>query len=203
MSVKLYYPATQRNTGPLLEALSDVFRDCKRVLEIASGSGEHLEHFAPQFPSCRFVPSDLDAQCLASIDARVKECPTRNIDTPVELDVTSDAWPSGPFDAVFNANMVHIAPWAACEGLMRGVAGCLRPEGLLCLYGPFSRGGKHTAPSNADFSEDLKRRNLSWGVRDLDDVTLEAEQNGLALARVINMPANNLTVLFRAKSSRT
>ncbi|TPV95683.1 MAG: DUF938 domain-containing protein [Myxococcales bacterium FL481] len=197
MSAKLYYPATSRNREPLLEAVHEVFAASTRVLEVASGSGEHLEFIAPHFPNCHFVPSDIEPKCLDSVAERARECPSNNIATPVRLDASDGPWPNGPFDAVFNANMIHIAPWAACQGLLAGAAQCLRPGGYLCLYGPFMRSGSHTAPSNAAFSEDLQRRDSRWGVRDLDEVERAAVPHGLELAWVKPMPANNFTVAFR------
>lgn len=179
-----------------------MFASSQRVLEIASGSGEHVEYFAPQFPNCRFYPSDIEDECLRSIAARSHECDTKNIATPSHVDVTRDDWSTGndwpdePFDLIFSANMIHIAPWQACEGLMRGAPRHLRPGGWLVLYGPFMREGVHTAPSNEAFSADLQRRNPSWGVRDIEVVTREAASHGLTRTRVVEMPANNLTVFF-------
>ncbi|MEE9385006.1 MAG: DUF938 domain-containing protein [Nannocystaceae bacterium] len=200
MTEKLFYPAASRNRAPLLDALRDTLHDCEQVLEVASGSGEHVEHLAAAFPRCTFHPTDIADECLASLLSRAGECATGNIATPARLDVTEGTWPEGPFDAVLNANMIHISPWACCEGLLRGASAVLRPGGHLCLYGPFRRAGRPTAPSNERFSNSLRARDPRWGVRVLEDVVRSATPHGLALVRVTDMPANNLTVLFQRTS---
>ena len=115
----------------------------------------------------------------------------------MDLDVTVDPWPITEADAVFSANMIHIAPWQCCQGLMAGAGRILRPGSVLVLCGPFMRGGEHTAPSNAQFDASLKSRDASWGIRDLDDVTACAQEAGLTRQEIIEMPANNLTVIFK------
>ena len=194
---RLDYPATNRNREPILAVLRQVLPQSGTLLEIASGSGQHAAFFASAFPSLRWQPSDLDSALFDSIAAWTSDL--EQVAAPIQIDTTTVDWPISAFDAVFCANMIHIAPWEACLGLLDGVSTRLRPGGPLCLYGPFSRGGVHTAPSNAEFHDSLRRRNPSWGVRDLDIVAKEAARRDLALDRVFEMPANNLTVVFRRR----
>ncbi len=122
-----------------------------------------------------------------------------NLRPALDLDVTGDTWPVTEAAAVFSANMIHIAPWDCCEGLLAGAGRILSPNGVLCLYGPFKIGGRHTAPSNESFDQSLRARDPAWGVRDLDDVVQAAEAHGLALTETVAMPANNLTVVFHRR----
>lgn len=195
---RLDYPATRRNREPILTVLREVLPESGTVLEIASGSGQHVAHFAAALPNLSWQPSDRDPKLLASIAAWSEAL--SNVCDPIVLDVISSHWPIARCDAVVCANMIHIAPWQACVGMFDGVARTLVGEGPLCLYGPFKRGGIHTAPSNEAFDASLRERDPDWGVRDLDDVAKVANDRGFALDRVIAMPANNLTVVFRRKS---
>jgi hypothetical protein len=192
---RLDYPATQRNREPILAVLREVLPANGTVLEIASGSGQHVAHFAEALQNLRWQPTDIDVSVLPSIAAWTSHL--GNVEPPALLDVTSDDWPLARFEAAICANMIHIAPWVACLGLLDGVSKRLGPAAPLCLYGPFKRGGAHTAPSNAAFDESLRARNADWGVRDLDEVVQEARLRGLSLDRVFEMPANNLSVVFR------
>jgi SAM-dependent methyltransferase len=167
------------------------------VLEVASGSGEHAAYFAKELPLLTWQPSDPDPDALASIAAHGAAVQRSNLRPPLHLDVTAAAWPLERADAVLCCNMIHIAPWAACEGLIAGAARILAPGGVLYLYGPYKVGGRHTAPSNAAFDADLRTRNPQWGIRDLGAVTTLAENAGLALTETVAMPANNLSVVFR------
>jgi hypothetical protein len=177
--------------------LRDVLAERGTVLEVASGTGEHVVHFAAAFPQLAFQPSDPDPDALASIEAWRAEAGLGNVLAPVRLDAAADEWPVDRADAILCINMVHISPWAATVGLMRG-AGRLLPEGgPLVLYGPYRRMGVPTAPSNEAFDESLRSRDPEWGLRKLEDVTAEAQANGLALERIVEMPANNLTAVFR------
>lgn len=194
------YPATRRNRDAILTVLREVLPASGTVLELASGSGQHVAHFAAALPHLHWQPTDRDPDLFASIAAWTEGL--ANVAEPLPLDVISNDWPIGRCDAVMCANMIHIAPWQACLGLLDGVARTLdreRPEAPLCLYGPFKRGGVHTAPSNESFDASLRERDPRWGVRDLDDVAKEANDRGFALDRVIDMPANNLTVVFRRR----
>ncbi|MBX2803017.1 MAG: DUF938 domain-containing protein [Myxococcales bacterium] len=194
--MKLDFPATQRNRGPLLEVLQEHLGPKGVILEVASGSGQHAAAFAPSFPEWTWVPSDLDPRHLASIDAWCASLPT--VRPALSLDVLQP-WPVGRADAVFCANMIHIAPWACTEALLVGSARVLHQGGLLLLYGPFRRDGAHTSPSNASFDESLRSRDPEWGVRDLEAVVDIAAGVGLHVERVHAMPANNLTVVFRTQ----
>ncbi len=167
------------------------------VLEIASGTGEHAVHFARQFPNIVWQPSDPDPEALSSIEAWRQEAGDANLLQPFQLDVSAEAWPLGRADAIVCINMVHISPWAAAEGLMRGAGQVLGSGGLLYLYGPYRQAGVETAPSNEAFDFSLKSRNPEWGLRYLEDVAAEAALHGFALEKVVPMPANNLSVLFR------
>jgi SAM-dependent methyltransferase len=198
---RLRYPATARNREPILAVLREHLPPTGIVLEIASGSGEHVVHFAKAFPALSFHPSDPEPGARASIDAWAAHEGLTNVARAMPLDVTAATpWPLARADVILCINMIHISPWAATQGLMRGAASVLAPGGLLYLYGPYKQGGGHTAPSNEAFDADLRARNPAWGVRDLETVTAEAEAVGLKPAAVIAMPANNLSVLFRKPS---
>lgn len=198
--MKRDYPATSRNKGPILEVLKRWLPPEGVVLEIASGSGQHVSWFASQLPGLIWQPSDGDLACLASIEAwRVDEGVQDHVRPPLHLDVTAHPWPDQEVDAVFCANMIHIAPWSAAQALAQGAGRCLRPGGLLILYGPFKVNGTHTAPSNQEFDADLRRRNTDWGVRDLDDFDALAQRAGLDHLETSPMPANNLCVIWRKR----
>lgn len=176
--------------------LRRLWQDPGRVLEIASGTGEHAVHFAKHMPHLVWQPSDLDAAAIASITAWRDHAALPNLEPPVVLDVCAQPWPGGTPTGIFCANMIHIAPWSCTLGLMDGAARLLADGGLLVLYGPFAIDRTHTAPSNASFDEDLRRRDPSWGVRDLVEVTRAATSAHLTERERIEMPANNLIVVF-------
>lgn len=190
-----------RNTAPLLERLRAHLPGRGRVLEIASGSGEHAVAFARALPGIDWTPSDPSAEARASIAAWRDAADLPNLAAPLALDATdATSWPEGEglFDAVVCINMVHISPWAATVGLVAGAARVLRnPGGLLCLYGPYREADVPLAPSNAAFDESLKARDPDWGLRALEDVVQLAESAGLAFTLRNAMPANNLCLLFR------
>lgn len=192
-----FSPAAERNQDPILAALSGMLAPDASVLEIASGTGQHAAHFAAARPGWHWWPSDAQAEALPAIAARCAGL--ANVAAPVRLDVTADPWPewATPFDAVFCANMLHIAPWPCCRALMAGAARSLRPGGLLVLYGPFIVDGEPTAASNLAFDADLRRRNAQWGLRHLGEVLIEAVQAGLAPECRLEMPANNLLLGLR------
>ena len=195
MTEKLSFPSADRNKDPILEVLARVLPANASVLEIASGSGQHAVHFAGQLPGVTWQPSDVDPERRASVRIWREESGLGNILDPVAVDVTEPEWNVGTFDAVFNSNLIHISPWECCLGLLAGARRHLRPGGLLIIYGPFKIGGGHTAPSNRAFDEDLRSRNPRWGVRDLEAV--EEAADGFDLEERIEMPANNLTLVFR------
>ncbi len=194
---RLYRPHVVRNREPILEVLRRILPAQGLVLEVASGSGEHAVHFARALHSLTWRPTDPDSDALASIVAHRAAASVPNLLSPLELDVTAKTWPVAHADAVVCCNMIHIAPWSACEGLIVGAARVLPVGGVLYLYGPYKISGRHTAPSNAAFGAELQARNPQWGIRDLDDVTVLAKRSGFALAETVPMPANNLSVIFR------
>jgi hypothetical protein len=167
------------------------------VLEVASGSGEQSLAFARAFPKLLWQPSDPDPAALASIEAWLGSEALFNILPPVELDAGAAGWPIASAEAIVCINMVHISPWEATLGLMRGAGRVLDPGAPLYLYGPYRQQGVPTAPSNEAFDESLKARNPEWGLRNLEDLVAEAGANALALEHVVQMPANNLSLVFR------
>jgi SAM-dependent methyltransferase len=197
---RLQAPAAERNRGPILEVLRRVLPPRGTVLEVASGAGQHVTHFAAALPDLVWQPSDRDPENFDSIAAWVEHTGVANVLPPLVLDVTAEPWPVATVDAIFNANMIHIAPWRACAGLLRGAGQHLAAGGVLVTYGPYRVGGAHTAPSNAAFDADLRARDPSWGVRDLEAVVELAASRGLTLAERVAMPANNLTLVFRRGS---
>lgn len=190
------YPAPERNKGPILEVLQRVLPARGTVLEIASGTGQHIVHFAQALPAITWLPSDPEPDHRASIVARTVAAGLTNIAPPLALDVRQRPWPVQA-DAIVCINMLHIATWEAGQALLSGAGRLLPANGVLYLYGPYRREGRDTAPSNADFDADLRRRNPEWGVRNLEDVQQYAAGAGLALQEVVPMPANNFSVVFR------
>ncbi len=193
-------PSTARNKAPIFSVLQRVLPESGTVLEIASGSGEHGVDFAPRLPNHRWQPTDISEEALASISAWRRACSAANLLDPLALDVMDrDVAAKIPADdvcAVVCINMIHISPWETCEALMKLAGGVLPAGGILYLYGPYRMNGEHTAPSNENFDEWLRLQNVSWGVRDLDDVKKCAHGNGLAFSESVDMPANNLSVVF-------
>jgi SAM-dependent methyltransferase len=193
---KLTWAAPERNKEPVLTVLQRVLPATGTLLELASGTGQHAVHFARNLPSWTIQPSDIDAENLASIQAWASEANLPNLRFPIELDVCDVDWNVAALGAIFNANMIHIAPWHVTLGLIRGAARHLVPGGLLVMYGPFRVGGQHTALSNETFDDTLRQRDVRFGVRDLEAVVSVAEQHGLTLQERIEMPANNQVLVF-------
>jgi hypothetical protein len=194
---RLIAPATARNREHITKVLRQHLPCQGLVLEVASGSGEHIVHFANSFsPDLTFQPSDPDAGARASIDAWVHLTGVSNVLPSIALDASADLWPIQRADVVICINMIHIAPWEAAIGLVRGAARLLPANGLLYLYGPYRRDGRHTAPSNEAFDGSLRSQNQKWGVRDLEAVVELAEQHGFARPLIEEMPANNLSLIF-------
>lgn len=186
---RLVFPATERNREPILAVLTRLLPPRGLVLEVASGSGEHAAYFAARL-DVTWQPSDPDPTHRASIDDWCAGlCPPA-----LALDAAKP-WPIDRADAVFCANMVHIAPWEACLGLLAGAAAVLAPGAPLVMYGPFQRHGAHTSPSNEAFDASLRARNPAWGVRDLDQIAALA--TAFRLDEVVAMPSNNFTAVFR------
>jgi SAM-dependent methyltransferase len=200
MAELLTSAAAERNKEPILRVLESVLPSSGRVLEIASGTGQHVCFFAAALPALRWQPTELDGPSRDAMAARIQECRLSNIDAPFALDVHEPRWPVGDdLDAILCINMIHISPWSSTLALFAGAARHLRPGGLLVTYGPYLEAGS-AVQSNLDFDASLKRRNAHWGVRDLDEVTRAATAYGLARHQVVRMPANNLSVVF-AKSA--
>ncbi len=196
-ATRRFAPAAARNRDPILDVLRPLLPAAGTVLELASGTGEHIVHFARAVPHLTWQPSDPSPEARASIAAWIAAEALANVRSPLDLDASAPAWPLGTVDAVLCINMVHISPWAATEGLMRGAAAHLVDGGLLYLYGPFRRADVPTAPSNEAFDADLRRRDPRWGLRDLETVRETAAAHGLRFEAIAEMPANNLSVIFR------
>ncbi len=194
---RLEYPATLRNRDAILDVLRGVLPTSGLVLEVASGSGEHAVHFARAFPDLTFQPSDPEDDALQSIAAWTQDSALSNVRSPLMLDASSDHWPVTAADAVLCINMIHISPWQATKGLIRRSAKLLRTGAPLYLYGPYRRADVITAPSNEAFDASLKARNPEWGLRDLETVAALARTEGFSAPTVTEMPANNLSVVFR------
>ena len=187
-----FSPSAARNCGPIREVLTRVLPKKGIALEIGSGTGEHVISFAKALPG-------LDSASRASIKAWSATEGLANVRAPVAIDVREGVWgveDDAPFDAMISLNMVHIAPWEAALGLLAGAGRLLRPDGVLVFYGPFMLGGIHTSASNAAFDADLKRRDPRWGVRDVDELVGEAAPHGLELLELVEMPVNNLSLVF-------
>jgi cyclopropane fatty-acyl-phospholipid synthase-like methyltransferase len=188
--------AAERNKDPILTVLESVLPPTGSVLEIASGTGQHVCFFAAELPGIRWQPTEPDAPHREAIEARVRKAGLTNIAAPIALDVHEPRWPvEASYDAVICINMVHISPWSATNALCLGAARHLRTGGKLILYGPYLEQGTAVA-SNLDFDATLKRRNQQWGLREIDEVTRTAALHGLQRKQIVRMPANNLTLVF-------
>jgi hypothetical protein len=200
---RLFSPSAARNREPITDVLRGVLPSRGLVLEIASGSGEHVAHFAAQFPQLTFAPSDASAKARDSIEAWIAATGAQNIHPPLSLDAAQAPWPLERAEAVICINMVHISPWPATQGLFAGAARILPAGAPLYLYGPYKRGGVHTAPSNAAFDASLRAEDPSWGVRDLKAVADLGRDAGFEGPEIIEMPANNLSLVFRRLATAT
>ncbi|CAM3347187.1 DUF938 domain-containing protein [Cupriavidus taiwanensis] len=190
-------PATERNREPILAVLRQVLPASGTVLEIASGTGQHAVHFAAALPGIIWQPSDPDAAARASIAAWIAHAGVANVRAPLALDVCRQPWGIDAAAAVVCINMIHIAPWAAAEALFAGAGKLLGPGGVLFLYGPYRRGGAHTAPSNAAFDAQLRATDPDWGVRDMEAVIALGTAQGLRCDEPVPMPANNFCLVLR------
>ena len=203
LAQKKYAPATDRNRKHILAVLKDCLPNHGTLLEIASGSGQHAIYFMENMPGHYWQPSDPDLASRNSINAWWWEVQLNNILPPLDIRTDDDVWPVEtvapplPISAIVCINMIHIAPWTATIGLMKGAERILPKDGILYLYGPYRIDGAHTAPSNELFDISLRSRNPDWGVRDLEEVTKLAESHGLSLIKTVTMPANNLSVIFQ------
>jgi hypothetical protein len=192
-----YAPATARNRDFILDVLRDVLPATGTILEVASGPGEHITHFARNLPSLVFQPSDPEPDALLSVAAWVKAANVANARAPIVLDASQSFWPIASADGIICINMIHISPWDATVGLIRGAGAILPPGSPLYLYGPYKRKGFATAPSNEASDRNLRDRNPTWGLRDLEAVAAIAQSVGFLALAVTEMPANNLSVVFR------
>lgn len=192
-----FAPATARNRVPILDVLRRVLPATGKVLEIASGSGEHAVFFAEHLPGLSWIPSDPDPGNRQSVAAWIAHAGLANVRAALDLDVLDEPWPISAVDAMVAINMVHISPWPATLALLDGAASRLAPSAPLFLYGPYKIGGAHTAPSNAAFDERLRAEDPRWGVRDVEAVVDAAGARGFALRETVTMPANNLSLVFR------
>lgn len=199
MDQRSFSPSTARNREPILNVLQRVLAAKAKVLELASGAGEHAAFFARAMPGWSWRPSDPDAGARASIAAWIEIESLSNVLAPAAIDVCADAWgveDEAPYDALVCINMIHISPWEATLGLMAGAARLLRAGGVLYTYGAYKSGGAHTAPSNETFDAWLKQRDARFGVRGVEDVERAAQARGLRLHEIVEMPANNLSLVF-------
>ena len=193
-----FSPAAERNKQPILEALQLVLPAQGRLLEIASGTGQHAAWFAAGLPGWQWQPTDFEASALLAIRAWTQEAGVTNVQAPMRLDVLTKPWPveEATFDAIYCANMLHIAPWTTCAALMQGAARHLTPEGMLITYGPYLEDGVPTSPGNRSFDASLRAENPAWGIRRREDVADEARRASLVLRERRAMPANNLLLLW-------
>ncbi|MEE2996800.1 MAG: DUF938 domain-containing protein [Pseudomonadota bacterium] len=191
-----HFPATERNRDAIADVLSQILPAAGTVLEIGSGSGEHVFYFSKLFPDLTWQPSDPDPLNLQSIRAWGDFAARANLQLPLSINASDITLPIESAVAIICINVIHISPWDATEGLMRNASRLLPPGGPLYMYGPYKIGGTHTAPSNEAFDRSLRDQNKTWGVRDLDSVVAEAQKNGLAFTQRVEMPANNQSLLF-------
>jgi SAM-dependent methyltransferase len=195
-------PAAERNQAPILAQLQALLAPAGAALEIASGTGQHAAHFAAALPGWTWQPTDQHATHFGSISGWAAQVGARNVSAPLRLDVLQSPWPSeGPafgaaFDLIYCANMLHIAPWACCAGLMHGTARHLAPGGHLVTYGPYLEDGVPTAPGNLSFDASLRAQDANWGIRRIEDVAAVAAEAGLQLAARHALPANNLLLVW-------
>jgi len=193
--------AAERNQAPILAVLERELPRSGLVLEIGSGTGQHVAHFAKSLPHLSWQPSDPDAGFRRSISLWIDFERLANVKVPIALDVRQQPWPIATADAIVCINMVHVAPWAVTLALFEGARHVLSPQNLLYLYGPYRRGGSHTAASNAKFDADLRAHNPDWGLRDVEALAAVAHHTGFVLADTLAMPANNVSLVFRKRDA--
>ncbi|ABE33775.1 methyltransferase small domain protein [Paraburkholderia xenovorans LB400] len=193
-------PSAERNCEPILAVLREALPATGRVLEIASGTGQHAVCFARAMPGLDWQPSDADAAARASIAAWIAHEGLANVRAPLALDVHQPDWGVDTLDAVVCINMIHISPWSATQALFAGASRRLVDGGVLYLYGPYKRGGAHTSPSNDAFDQQLRSRDPAWGVRDMETVVALGASVGLVCDGPLAMPANNFSLVFRKRT---
>ncbi|XP_041975748.1 methyltransferase-like 26 [Aricia agestis] len=206
---KLIYPAANRNKEPILQVLKrfiicdfdEIEDESPLFVEISSGSGQHVAHFAPHFPGVKFQPTEFDKSLFGSISIYASSCPTKNILQPILVDISTPLSHFGflenTIDYMYNANMIHISPYECTIGLFENAGKYLKPEALLITYGPYAKDGKISPQSNVEFDASLKYRNPLWGLRDINDLIKLGDQNDLCLIDTVEMPSNNLTLIWK------
>lgn len=197
LDLRFSSPSALRNREPIWDVLKTVLPESGTMLEIASGSGEHAVHYAARLPNLIWQPSDPSEKARESIKAWSFEMELTNLLPPLDIDVTSETWPIDRVDAMLAINMVHISPWTATEGLIRGAGKLLSSGGSLILYGPYKQEGREFVDSNMEFDAWLRNQNADWGIRQLEEVAELAGRAGLSLSSIVDMPANNLCVIFK------
>lgn len=198
---KWFIAAAERNKGPIIDVLARVLPKRGVVLEIASGTGQHVAHFASALRSLTWQPSDPDPELRESIALRVRDERLSNVNPPIDVDVTRLPWPLQTADALLCINLIHVAPWSATLALFEGAKGLLPTHRVLFLYGPYRRYGRHTSEGNAQFDADLRAHDPEWGLRDLETVSEVADRAGFVLTEIVEMPANNFSLVFRRSGS--
>ncbi|KAJ1966258.1 hypothetical protein IWQ62_002472 [Dispira parvispora] len=198
------YPAADRNKHVIFEQLAPLFQSASHVLEVCSGTGQHITYFASRFPDVIFHPTELDTNLFNSIQAYINHAQLSNVHSPQRLDVrVAQDWKAldcPRCQVVVTTNLLHISPWEATVGLFTGAANLLVPHGHLCIYGAFKKDGQFTTVSNQKFDASLRRSDSSWGLRDIHDVAQVASTKGFQLVKTVDMPANNFMLFFRKES---
>jgi len=202
LSVKQHAPQADRNKGPILEVLRRVLPDTGIALEVGSGTGQHIVHFARHFPGLVWQPSDYDQVAIASIESYRREARLGNVREPLLLEVRKRLWGNGQLDAVLAINLVHLTSWSVCEGLFDGARRHLRPGGVLFVYGPFKQNGGFTNPGDAQLDGALRRRNPDWGLRDIEAVVALGSARNLAVEQAADMAGGQLGVVFRDRQEQ-
>jgi SAM-dependent methyltransferase len=197
LSAKQHAPRADRSKGPIVDVLRRVLPDTGIALEVGSGTGQHILHFAREFPTLEWQPSDYDQVAVASVDSYRREARVRNLREGLLLEVRKKLWGHGLLDAVLAIHLVHVTSWSVCEGLFDGARRHLRPGGVLFLQGPFKQGGGFDCPGNAQLDAVLRAKNPDWGLRDLEAVAALGTARGLLVEQVIDMPDNELATVFR------
>lgn len=194
--IKPFSQACENNKEPILKILNEYLSGDEHVLEIGSGTGQHARYFADNLPNILWQPADLQTN-HSGIEAWIQDCKHNNIRSPLTLNVTDQkAWPAEHYDAIFTANTMHIMSWQEVEVMFKLVASCLKEQGLFFSYGPFNRDGKFTSASNKAFDASLRQKEPHMGIRDLNDIQKDAEQNLMELKQIHTMPANNMLLVF-------
>ena len=202
MTAPVFREASDRNKDPILETLLALLPPAGQALEIASGTGQHVEWFARHMPDWCWQPSDVDVSALSVIDTRVGQSALPNLSSALKLSADSEPWlpqsnHTQQYDLIYCCNLLHAAPWEVCAGLKRGCASHLRAQGMLVLYGPFFESGVQPSPSNVAFDQSLRLADSRRGVRLLQDVEAEANAAGLHLTSRFSLPSNNLLLAWK------